>query len=78
MDNAGLRLEEMLNYSTDTIRRQSRSSKDSPIDLWETVDKSRLEKDVHLIPLDELFRRFPTDPRRGLATDPVRAAQNEY
>ena len=78
MDNDGFRLEEILNYSTDTIRRQSRSSKDSSIDLWETVDRSRLEKDVHLIPLDDLFLRFHTDPRRGLSADAVLAAQKEY
>lgn len=78
MDNDGFRLEEIFNYSTESIRRQSRSSKDSSIDLWETVDKSQLEQNLHLIPLDELFHRFHSNPRFGLSTDEVLLGQKQY
>lgn len=78
MDNDGFRLEEILRYGTDTIRRQSRSSKDSSIDLWETVDHTRLEQDIHMIPLEDLFRRFHTNPRTGLSPPAVIAARETF
>ena len=33
----------------------------SSIDIWTTVDVSRLDQDVHIIPLNSLFQRFHTD-----------------
>ncbi|CAF3787505.1 unnamed protein product, partial [Rotaria magnacalcarata] len=54
-------------------RRQS-----SIVDLWATVDRSRLEQDVHIIPLDELYQRFHTNPRDGLSSASIADAQAQY
>ena len=55
-----------------TIRQNSN------IDLWAAVDASRLDQDVHVIPLDSLFQRFHTDQRTGLSTTFVPDARAQY
>jgi len=57
---------------------QPTSRKNSTIDLWATVGGSSLDQDVHMIPLDDLFRRFHTDPHHGLSTDYVPDARTQY
>jgi sodium/potassium-transporting ATPase subunit alpha len=59
-------------------RKISRARLDSTVDLWATVDKSRLEQDVHIIPLQEVFNRFHTDPRTGLAANTIPDARAQY
>jgi sodium/potassium-transporting ATPase subunit alpha len=78
MDNKGLQVDGPPGYTTDSTRKQSRVRQDSSIDLWATVDRSRLEKDVHIIPIQELFNRFHTDPRTGLSTTAVLDAHAQY
>jgi sodium/potassium-transporting ATPase subunit alpha len=78
MDNQGVQLDEELQNKNDISRKQTLPRQDSTIDLWTTVDKSRLEKDVHIIPLDELFGRFHTDPRVGLSEDFVPDVRAQY
>ena len=48
------------------------------IDLWETIDRSRLAEDIHIIPLDEVYRRFQTNPRTGLSSQFVVDARVQY
>ncbi len=62
----------------DPNRRTSRVRQDSSVDLWATVDRSRLEQDVHIIPLAELFNRFHTDPRSGLSASSITDARAQY
>jgi hypothetical protein len=66
METEGVQLEEMVKPTTNVIRKQSRARQDSSIDLWATVDRSRLEQDVHVIPIDDLLTRFHTNPQTGL------------
>jgi sodium/potassium-transporting ATPase subunit alpha len=55
------------------------TNEDGKIDgLWATVDASRLDQDVHVIPLDSLFQRFHTDQGTGLSTTFVPDAQAQY
>jgi sodium/potassium-transporting ATPase subunit alpha len=78
MDNQGLELDEESQNKNNTPRKQTSSRQDSTVDLWATVDKSRLDQDVHIIPLDELFNRFHTNPRVGLSEDFVLDARVQY
>ncbi len=57
---------------------QPTSRRSSTIDLWVAVGGTGLEQDVHMIPLDDLFKRFHTNPRRGLSSDFVPDAQTQY
>jgi len=59
-------------------RTKGRSRQDSVVDLWNVVDRSRLEQDVHIIPLNDLFQRFHTDPQRGLTSENATAARAQY
>ncbi|CAF3440849.1 unnamed protein product [Rotaria socialis] len=60
-------------------RKKSQARRQSSIvDLWATVDRSRLEQDVHIIPLDELYQRFHTHPRDGLSSASIADAQAQY
>ena len=54
------------------------SRRDSTVDLWATVDQSRLEPDVHIIPLEDLFKRFHTDPRVGLSENFIPEVRAQY
>jgi sodium/potassium-transporting ATPase subunit alpha len=78
MDNNGLQLDEGPQRTTNTARKPSRVRLDSALDLWATVDKSRLEQDVHIVPLQELLSRFHVDPRRGLSTDAIPDVRAQY
>jgi sodium/potassium-transporting ATPase subunit alpha len=52
--------------------------KDSTVHLWATNDQSRLEHDVHIIPLEELFKRFHTNPHTGLSDSSISDARAQY
>jgi sodium/potassium-transporting ATPase subunit alpha len=76
MDNKGLQVPS--EPTTNSLRERGRTRLDSTVDLWATVDKSRLEQDVHIIPLAELFNRFHTDPRSGLSAYAIADARAQY
>jgi sodium/potassium-transporting ATPase subunit alpha len=57
---------------------QPTSRKNSTIDLWATVGGSGLDQEVHIIPLNDLFKRFHTNPRHGLSTTFVHDVQAQY
>ncbi|CAF0854279.1 unnamed protein product [Adineta ricciae] len=78
MDNQGIQLDEDIHDKSHTPHRQGPSRQDSAIDLWATVDKSRLDQDVHIIPLEDVFKRFHTDPRTGLSDDFVPEVRAQY
>ena len=78
MDNEGVQLEEMAKTTPDKLRKQSRARQDSAIDLWATVDRSRLEQDVHIVPIEELYNRFHTNPRTGLPSSSIEDARAQY
>jgi len=78
MDNKGLQPDLPIVHTTDPSRRQSRARQDSSVDLWATIDRSRLEQDVHIIPIQELFNRFHTDPRTGLSASSIPDARAQY
>jgi sodium/potassium-transporting ATPase subunit alpha len=78
MDNHGLQLEEDFKNKNDIPPKKALSRQDSTVDLWATVDKSRLEQDAHIIPLDDLFKRFHTNPRIGLSEDFIQDARAQY
>jgi sodium/potassium-transporting ATPase subunit alpha len=78
MDNQGLRLDEELQNKNNIPLKQTTTRHDSTLDLWATMDKSRLEEDVHIIPLDQLFSRFHTDPCVGLAEDFIPNVRAQY
>jgi sodium/potassium-transporting ATPase subunit alpha len=78
MDNKGIHLDIPGVQTMDPNRRTSRVRQDSSVDLWATVDRSRLEQDVHIIPLAELFNRFHTDPRSGLSASSITDARAQY
>lgn len=79
MDNKGLESDIDLQPTTDTLRPPIRTTRqDSSVDLWATVDRSRLEQDVHIIPIEELYRRFQTDPRNGLSVSVIPDARAQY
>jgi sodium/potassium-transporting ATPase subunit alpha len=73
MDNQSLQLDEELN-----TRQRPPTRENSTIDLWATVDKARLEQDVHIIPLDDVFKRFHTGPINGLSDDFVTEVRAQY
>jgi sodium/potassium-transporting ATPase subunit alpha len=78
MDNKGLHPDAALQATTNPIRKQSRVRQDSAVDLWATVDHSRLEQDVHIVPINELFNRFHTEPRNGLSSDSIPDIRAQY
>ena len=78
MDNKGLESDVPIRHTTDGNREQSRARQDSTIDLWATVDRSRLDQDVHIIPLEDLYKRFHTDQRSGLSTNQIPDARSQY
>jgi sodium/potassium-transporting ATPase subunit alpha len=78
MDNQGLQLDDESQSKNNISRKQTTIRQDSAVDLWATVDKSRLEQDVHIIPLAELFNRFHTNPRVGLSEDFVPDVRDQY
>jgi sodium/potassium-transporting ATPase subunit alpha len=57
---------------------QNDKPQDSTVHLWPSVDKSRLEEDVHVIPLSELLQRYQTDPRNGLSAAVVSNIRAQY
>ncbi|CAF1250241.1 unnamed protein product [Didymodactylos carnosus] len=63
--------------SVDAIKKNN-IRQDSTIDLFANIDKSKLDNDVHLISLDELYERFHTDPIQGLTSEQVEHAQQQY
>lgn len=63
--------------NTDTSK-ESNTRRYSTVDLWAGVSESRLDQDVHIIPLDNLFRRFHTDARHGLSSNFVLDARAQY
>jgi len=75
MDNHGLQLDENSNNQTSqpSVKRE-----DSNIDLWETADKSHLQQDVHIVPIEDVFRRYHTDPRTGLTEALIDDARHQY
>jgi sodium/potassium-transporting ATPase subunit alpha len=78
MDNKGLQHDVPLQHTSDPKRKQSKVRQDSSIDLWATVDRSRLEQDVHIIPLEDVYNRFHTDPRTGLSANSIPDARAQY
>lgn len=78
MNNQALQLDEEFENKDKVLHRQTSSRQDSSVDLWATVDKARLDQDVHIIPLNKLFRRFHTDPRVGLSEDSVPDTRAQY
>ncbi|CAF1437995.1 unnamed protein product [Rotaria magnacalcarata] len=80
MDNKGVEIEErdIPQITTIDIGLRTNERHDSIVDLWATVDRSRLEQDVHIIPLDDLYQRFHTNPRNGLSAASVINAQVQY
>ena len=81
MDNVALELGEIKSRrqsGTAEVRKFSRGRQDSAVDLWNVVDRTRLEQDVHIIPLADLFERFHSDQQRGLSSDAVANAKTQY
>ena len=62
----------------DYTTNQSSRPKDSTVQLWPDTDKSHAEQDVHIIPLDEVFQRFHTNPKSGLSSDSIPDARAHY
>jgi sodium/potassium-transporting ATPase subunit alpha len=52
--------------------------KDSAVQLWSATDKSHAEQDVHIIPLDEVFQRFHTNPKSGLSSGFIPDVRAQY
>lgn len=80
MDNNGLETDEQYNAQITTIGTELKRSENhtSMVDLWATVDKSRLEQDIHIIPLDDLYQRFHTNSCDGLSTASINDALVQY
>ncbi|CAF0733012.1 unnamed protein product [Adineta steineri] len=78
MDNQALEIDEPQERTTIPTRIARVTRQDSTVSLWATVDKSRLNQDVHIIPLEEVFSRYHTDPRSGLTSDHVQDARAQY
>jgi len=76
MANKDYEIDGRQQYPTTTANTTTRQN--SSIDLWATVDTSRLDQDVHVIPLDSLFQRFHTNQRTGLSTTFVPDARAQY
>lgn len=51
---------------------------ESSVDLWAVVDKTSLDEDVHIIPLEHLCQRFHSDLQNGLSTSHVSDALTQY
>lgn len=75
MDNQNFQMEERHPPEIPAVKIEPR---ESIVDLWDIVDRSRLEQDVHMIPLDDLYQRFHTNPRNGLSAASVIDAQVQY
>jgi sodium/potassium-transporting ATPase subunit alpha len=56
----------------------SHQQRDSVVGRSTTVNSTRLKEDVHIIPLDDLYKRFHTDPRQGLSSSLVVDSQARY
>lgn len=68
-----------LQVTTDSIHPAPlRARQDSGVDLWATVDRSRLDQDVHIIPIEDLYKRFHTNPRHGLSASVIQDARAQY
>jgi sodium/potassium-transporting ATPase subunit alpha len=80
MDNQAIQIEEQQSPSIFhmDIREKKDELENSTVDLWATVDRSGLEQDVHIIPLDDLYQRFHTNPRDGSSSASVIDAQVQY
>ncbi|CAF4907246.1 unnamed protein product [Rotaria sp. Silwood1] len=80
MNNQGFENEEQHSPQITTINSDQKTGErhDSIVDLWATVDRSCLEQDVHIIPLDDLYQRFHTNPRDGLSAASVIDGQIQY
>ncbi|CAF1116392.1 unnamed protein product [Adineta steineri] len=52
--------------------------KHSNINLWVNTDMSRLDQDVHVIPMESVFQRFHSNQHFGLSTSFVHDAQLHY
>ncbi|CAF0772355.1 unnamed protein product [Adineta steineri] len=80
MDNYGVQIEEKKAPSRNNldISKLTSERKDSTVDLWATIDRSNLEQDVHIIPVDDLYQRFHTNQHDGLSTASVIDAQVQY
>jgi sodium/potassium-transporting ATPase subunit alpha len=78
MDNEGLEHDLPTVQTINPVRQRSATRKDSSVDLWTTVDKTRLEQDVHIIPIQEVYNRFHTNPRNGLSADAITDARAQY
>ncbi|CAF3355217.1 unnamed protein product [Rotaria sp. Silwood2] len=81
MNNQDLQSDEQQSHqrtTTDVSKQLRERRQSSIIDLWATVDRSRLEQDVHIIPLDDLYKRFHTNPRDGLSAAAIADAQAQY
>lgn len=81
MGNQGLQSDEwqsnqrIINDDNDTHLHEQR---DVTVDRSATPDRTRSKDDVHIIPLGELYKRFHTDPLRGLSGSSVVNAQAQY
>lgn len=71
MDNKGIHLDIPDVQTMDPTRKRPSARQDSSVDLWATVDRSRLEQDVHIIPFEELFNRFRTNAHNGLSASSI-------
>jgi sodium/potassium-transporting ATPase subunit alpha len=78
MNDDELHLEQILNVTTDAIRKQSRARQDPSIDLWTNIERSSIDEDVHMISMDELFTRFHTDRCIGLSMQSINDAREHY
>ncbi|CAF1515516.1 unnamed protein product, partial [Adineta steineri] len=52
--------------------------KHSNINLWVNTDMSRLDQDVHVIPMESVFQRFHSNQHFGLSSPFVHDAQLNY
>ncbi|CAF1038731.1 unnamed protein product [Didymodactylos carnosus] len=89
-DEVGMPIEDVLQESKmpavlsihdrqDSVQIEIRDPrKDSTVDLFANIDKSTLDNDVHIIPLNDLYSRFHTDPTQGLTNEHAEQAQMEY
>jgi sodium/potassium-transporting ATPase subunit alpha len=77
MDNEGIQIEEYP-ITTIDIWQTKDERRNSTVDLWSSVDRSHLEEDVHLVPLDDLYQRFHTNSRDGLSSASIIGAQVQY
>lgn len=51
----------------------------SAVDLWATTETGHSEKEnIHMIPLEEVYQRFHTNPNTGLSSDSISDARAQY